>query len=101
MSRTSPTKTFAAAAAAGAMSLGALRAKRRRRDHMIADSLHDTVSPPDLPEPLDATQPEPGADDAHAPGHRHLGPPPRVTKPRAPRIWRVRADKTGHPGRFS
>ena len=43
MSRTSPTKTFAAAAAAGAMSLGALRAKRRRRDHMLADSLHDTV----------------------------------------------------------
>ena len=30
------------------------------------------------------TEPEPPADDAHAPGHRHRGPPPREGRPRPP-----------------
>ena len=50
----------------------------------MADTLHDTVLPQqqaDRPgEPVDRP-PVPAEDDAHAPGHHHLGPPAEVAAP--------------------
>ena len=42
-----------------------------------------------------------GTNPAHAPGHRHLAPPPGARGGRGWRPWPLRGDRTGHPGTFS
>ncbi len=54
-----------AAAAAGS----ALVARRRARLHHMAEGIRDTI----LPTHVDpSAAPEPGVDEAHAPGHQHV-----------------------------
>ena len=93
------TKKRALALTTGVMGLGALYSRRRRRLESVANALHDTVSV--AQEPSAPVIPEPIADEAHAPGHRHTGPPPVVIRHDRGPSWRRRADKNGHPGRFS
>lgn len=88
----------AAAATAAVVGLGALSARRRRRLRQVAKDLQETVSPPGMPDPLFV---EEIGDDAHAPGHQHLGPPPSGRSRRSRRGWSGRADRGGHGGKFS
>ena len=101
MNGPTPTRQLASALAAGAgvMSVAAFRARRRRRLRGAAKMLHDTVSPRADAELVDLSRPPRRRDESHAPGHRHLGRPPRIATPR-PRVFSPdRADRRGHPGR--
>lgn len=75
MSTPASTKKVAVGAAAAAGVLAFLR-RRRRRLHNSAAEMHDTLLPPGIDEPVgEFTAP---GDEGHAPGHRHLAPPPEV-----------------------
>ena len=100
-SATSSSKRAAIMAAiTGLMGYGTIQYRRNNR-RAAAAALRDAVEPPSLPDPTDATEIDAVEDEAHAPGHRHLPPPPRARRLRSAPVWRPRADRTGHPGRFS
>jgi hypothetical protein len=70
--RRARTATVAAGAAIGLRLLGG--ARRRRRLRGAAMGIRDAVDPlTAVPEPA---EPPPEVDEAHAPGHLHVGPPP-------------------------
>lgn len=88
-----------------ASALAGVVAWRRRRQPVLeqaATGIHDTAAPPvaDDEKPLRLA---PAPDEAHAPGHRHLGPPPSgraaALAHRAWRPWPRRAERSGHPGK--
>lgn len=83
----------------GLLGLGAIQYRRNNRRAAI-EALREAVSPPQPDDPLAATEPDLVADVAHAPGHRHLGPPPAVPVPRRVARRADRADRVGHPPRF-
>ena len=64
----------------------------------IAAGLRQTVETPDTPDPVAPV--ESNDDEAHAPGHHHLSPPPDQRAPRPRQSWPRRADRNGNPGRF-
>ena len=87
------TYTAATAAVAG----GALLARRRARLRRIADGIRDTILPSDVPDlPGDTTS---VADEAHAPGHRHLPAEPAERGPRRlrGRPWTKHVHGMRHP----
>lgn len=59
---------------AGAAGLLAFLRRRRRALHNVAQEMHDTLLPAGVDEPIDAAEEPQG--EGHAPGHRHLAPPP-------------------------
>lgn len=85
-------------AATAAVAGGALAARRRARLRRAAEGIRDTILPThvtDLP-----SDREPGADEAHAPGHQHL--PIVDVDERGPerlrgRPWTKHAHGMGHP----
>jgi hypothetical protein len=83
----------------GLLGLGIIQYRRSNRRAAVA-ALHDAIEPPGVDEPDARTAPEVVADESHAPGHRHLAPPPRSGRPTSIRWARDRADRIGHPGRF-
>ena len=91
------TKLFAVAAAGAVAIVGA--GMRRLRMQAAATRLRETVSVQG--DPSMTTGPVPVADESHAPGHRHLGRPPRAVRYEREPSWPRRADRNGHPGRFS
>ena len=97
-----PTSRRAAIVSAltGILGYGTIQYRRNNRRAAIA-ALHDAVEPPQFDDPLDATEIDLPTDVAHAPGHRHLPPPPTVNIPTSAPRSRPRADKVGHPGRLS
>jgi hypothetical protein len=101
MSRsTSRRRAAIVAGLTGLMGYGAIQYRRNNKRAAIA-ALRDAVEPPQFEDPLDATEVDLTPDVAHAPGHRHLPPPPSVTSPNVAPRSRARADRSGHPGRFS
>ena len=65
-------KFVAVTATAGAVGLAALRAKRHARLEHAAEGIADAITPSvadNIP-----SEPEPIADEAHAPGHQHMAP---------------------------
>jgi len=66
-------KVVGGAAAAGVL---AFLRRRRRRLHNSAAETHDTLLPPGIDEPVGDLSTLDG--EGHAPGHRHLAPPPEV-----------------------
>ncbi len=74
-----------------------------RRHHRVSPLTIDTVGMALPKEPRLEPDPivlDPASDDvAHAPGHRHLGPPPKVRPAVRRASWPRRADKNGHPPR--
>jgi len=82
------------AAAIGA----AVAAKRRARWRAAADGIQDAIMPTHVIE--SPTDPEPLADEAHAPGHEHLPAPDGGEPGPAPlrgRPWTKHAHGMGHP----
>lgn len=63
----------------------------------LAKGLHDLLEPPPAAE--EAGHEDRPDDEAHASGHRHVGPPPEIPMPPSVRQAPVRGDRTGHPGR--
>lgn len=101
-------RTAIVAALAGLIGIGVARYKRNRRRlagdvfRSISEQRHASSAPdhderPGHPSPAGLAAAE---DPAHAPGHRHLPPPPKTDRPRSTPRWRPRADRIGHPGRF-
>jgi hypothetical protein len=85
--------------AAGGIGITSLRMRRRRA--IPAPDVAQAAAPPAEAEHVDEGTAEAG-DPAHAPGHRHLGPPPAAARSgRRWRPWPPRGDRTGHPGTFS
>lgn len=84
----------------GLLGLGVIQ-YRRRNKRSAAASLRAAVSPthtdPEVEIDAAATVAE---DEAHAPGHRHLGPPPKVRRTGRTVVPMRHADKIGHPARF-
>jgi hypothetical protein len=80
--RTARRAAKAAAVAGAGLGIAAwLRdAERRARLSHMMRGIRDTVLPSHTPERLPV---DPATDEAHAPGHRHLGPPP-AEPPRHP-----------------
>ena len=81
-------KFVAVTATAGAVGLAALRAQRHARLEHAAEGIADAIMPSvadNIP-----PEPEPIADEAHAPGHQHMTPveadPPPVGRLRK-RPW--------------
>ena len=93
-------KFFAASATAGAAGLAVLRARRHARLEHAAEGIADAIMPSiaDNRPP----EPEPVADEAHAPGHQHLGPIEDDDSP-VPRLrerpWTKHFHGFRHPGR--
>jgi len=95
-------KFVAVTAAAGALGLNALRARRRARLEHAAEGIVDAIMPSvadDAP-----SKPAPTADEAHAPGHQHLHRTAATEEdPTAPRLrgrpWTKHAHGLRHPGR--
>jgi hypothetical protein len=75
--------TLFTAAAAGAVGLRALRRKKRDRFALASKGWVASVMPSAAPAP---TSGPPAGDEAHAPGHRHLAPPPDARATTASRL---------------
>lgn len=84
----------------GLLGFGVIQYRRSNRRAAMR-ALRDTVEPPGTPDPLTATNILPLDDAAHAPGHHHLSPSAAVEPSHRRLPWPRRADRTGHPGRFS
>lgn len=74
-----------------------------RRRHRLSPLTIDTVGMALPKEPSEGSDPkvlDPLSNDvAHAPGHRHLSPAPKVRPVGRRPSWARRADKNGHPPR--
>lgn len=95
-------KFVAVTAAAGALGLNALRARRRARLGHAAAGIVDAIMPSVAAEA--PSIPAPTADEAHAPGHQHLHRTAATEEdPTAPRLrgrpWTKHAHGLRHPGR--
>ena len=100
-------------ALAGAVALEVVRYRRKRR-RLALDALRSIAAPRHPAHGHESDGPSATTaghgtheildDPAHAPGHRHLPPPPAMARAkRAPKgtpRWAPRADRVGHPGRF-
>jgi len=51
------------------------RARRRARLRAMAEGIQDSILPTHTPPGIEE---QPKADESHAPGHKHLGPPVRA-----------------------
>lgn len=84
------------AVTAAAASAALASARRRARLRRAADGVREAILPShvvDLP-----TESRPGADEAHAPGHQHLGSPEvqRTKEPAGKRPWTLLAHGKRH-----
>lgn len=89
-------KYLAVSAAAGA---AVVAARRRARLHHAVEGIQDAILPTHVVADLPSDR-DPGADEAHAPGHQHL--PARATDEPAPvrlrgRPWTKHAHGMTHP----
>lgn len=91
----------AAATGAGAGIQAVRRARRRARLRAIAEGIQDSILPTHLPPGVEEG---PTADESHAPGHQHLGPPDQTDADAMPdrpiqRPWTKHHHGLRHPGR--
>lgn len=88
-----------AAGAAGAFGiLALLRGRRERRLKAAMEGIEETILPPGQSAEPVIDLAGTGPDEAHAPGHQHVAPPPGESEPSS-RRWPARGYRSGHRDR--